>query len=169
MAREARIFIENACYHIITRGNQRQVVFKNKLDFQAYLSMMHRAKKKYGIRLYAYCLMPNHVHLLIEPGLANNVSLFMHWLNRIYATHFNNTYNKVGHAWQGRFVSRPITKGSYLINCATYIEANPVRACLADDITEYPWTSYTERCLQPRRYLLDEIAMNEWSDSIGTV
>ena len=169
MARTARLFIENACHHVIARGNRKQTIFKDRSDFERFLGILKKAKKRYDIRLYTYCLMPNHVHLLLESKASENISLFMHWLNRGYAAYFNDRYNTVGHVWQGRFVSRPIVKGAYLINCATYIEANPVRAGLVDDIAEYPWSSYVERCLSPEKILLDEIDINECCEALGTV
>jgi putative transposase len=168
MARIARIFIENACYHIITRGNQKQAVFRGETDFRIYLNILGKAKTKNSIKLYAYCLMPNHVHLLIEPATVKDMSAFMHWLNRGYAAQFNNRHGTVGHIWQGRFVSKPIIKGSYLINCVTYIEANPVRASFTNDLAGYPWTSYAERCLLSKKSLLDEMLFNEWSGAMNS-
>ena len=159
MGRTPRIYIDNGCYHIITRGNQKQDVFKCGEDFNVYLAILKKAKRKHNILLYAYCLMPNHAHLLIEPQIARSISAFMHLVNRAYVEYFNIKYDKVGHLWQSRFKSKPIIKGEYLINCANYIEANPVRAEIVDDITKYEWSSYVERCLSSKRILLDEIGL----------
>jgi len=161
MSRTSRTLIECACYHIITRGNQRQKVFKNNDDYDRYITTLKKAKKKYNILLYSYCLMPNHVHLLIEPESCISLSGFMHWLSRGYTAYFNAKYIKVGHLWQGRFKSKPIVKGQYLINCAEYIEANPVRANITTDISGYPWSSYKERCLSTAKYILDEILIKD--------
>jgi len=161
MSRISRTLIESACYHIITRGNQQQKVFKNDFDYIKYLKMIKKAKKKHNIFLYCYCLMPNHVHLLVEPESLVNLSKFMHWLNRGYTAYFNAKYQKVGHLWQGRFKSKPIVKGQYLINCAEYIEANPARANIVTDIAEYPWSSYKERCLSSYKDILDEILIKD--------
>ena len=159
MGRIPRIYIENACYHIVTRGNRKQIVYKHEEDFNVYLSILRKAKRKHGILLYAYCLMPNHAHLLIEPKSAKCISLFMHGVSRNYAKYFNRKYDTVGHLWQGRFKSKPIIKGEYLINCANYIEANPVRAKIALDITKHKWNSYLERCLSAQTTMLDEISL----------
>jgi len=161
MSRLSRVFIDNACYHIITRGNRKQEVFKNDGDFEVYLHILKKAKKRYKILLYAYCLMPNHIHLLVGPKLAQNISLFMHWVSRGYAAYFNTKYETVGHLWQGRFKSKPIMQNEYLINCATYIENNPLRASLIDDIIKYRWTSYAERCLSSKKIMLDEIQLDD--------
>ena len=157
MARITRTFLPNGCYHIIVRGNQKKEVYKEKEDYKKYLDILRRAKKKYEILLYAYCLMPTHPHLLIESRIGRAISSFMHWINRGYTAYFNAKYEKVGHLWQGRFISKPILKGRYLINCANYIEENPVRAKLVGDIADYEWSSYRERCLMTEKSILDEI------------
>jgi putative transposase len=133
------------------------MIFKAEADFQRYLQILRKAKKKYDILLYAYCLMPNHVHLLAQTKKARWMSKFMHWLNRGYAAYFNAKYQKQGHLWQGRFRSKPIIQGQYLIHCSNYIEANAVRAGLVADIADYAWSSYRERCLIADKFLLDEI------------
>ncbi len=141
MPRSARITIENACYHIITRGNQKQTVFKDPTDYQKYLLLLSRYKRKYGFRLYCFCLMPNHVHLIIEVDKTNNLNKIMRGLNLSYTLYFNMRYKKVGHLWQDRFKSKVIEKGAYLLECIKYVENNPMRASLVSSINEYPWNS----------------------------
>lgn len=159
MPRPTRSFIDHGCYHIITRGNQKQLVFYKEKDYKFYLSIVKKAKVKYNINLYAYCLMPNHIHLLIESAFARNISSFMHYINRGYTAYFNCDYNKCGHLWQGRYKSRIIIKGQYLIHCSNYIEANPVRAKIAIDIADYPYSSYRERCYLSKNKFLDEFCI----------
>jgi len=142
MPRSARITIEKACYHIITRGNQKQTVFKNSVDYQKYLLLLTRYKKKYGFRLYCFCLMPNHVHLIIEVDKEKQLNKIMRGLNLSYALYFNFKYEKVGHLWQDRFKSKVIEKDAYLLECIRYIEDNPLRASLVSSINEYPWSSH---------------------------
>jgi len=161
MSRITRTYIEHACYHIITRGNQQQEIFKNDTDYIKYLATIKKAKKKYKISLYSYCLMPNHVHMLVNPKNSTDISGFMHWLNRGYTAYFNAKYLKTGHLWQGRFKSKPIVRSQYLINCAEYIEANPVRANMVNDIAAYIWSSYKERCLSSSKDILDEILIED--------
>ncbi|MEA3488863.1 MAG: transposase [Candidatus Omnitrophota bacterium] len=160
MPRSSRIFIDYACYHIIIRGNQKQNIFYIDENYQKYLSMLKKAKRKYEILSYAYCLMTNHIHLLIDSKRSRNISKFMHWLNRGYTAYFNTQYRKTGHLWQGRFRSHPIIRGQYLINVATYIENNPVRAGIVNDPADYKWSSYRERCLLSKKYILDPIKVD---------
>lgn len=155
MSRINRSLLNYNYYHIITRGNRKQIVFRTTEDYKKYLNILKKAKNKYKILLYAYCLMPNHVHLLIETKTSSDMSKFMRWINLAYATHYNNTYQILGHLWQGRFISKPIFKEKYLIDCAYYIESNPARANIVKDITEYKWNSYKERLLDTKLDLLD--------------
>ena len=113
MPRSARITTEKACYHIITRGNQKQTVFKDPSDYQKYLLLLTRYKNKYKFMLYCFCLMPNHVHLIIEVDKAEQLNRIMRGLNLSYTLYFNFKYEKVGHLWQDRFKSKIIEKDAY--------------------------------------------------------
>ena len=142
MPRLARVTIEKSCYHIIARGNQKQTVFKEPTDYQKYLLLITRYKKKYKFKLFCFCLMPNHVHLIMEVDNPEHLNKIMRGLNLSYALYFNLKYKKVGHLWQDRFKSKIIEKDAYLIECIRYIESNPVRASLVSYIHQYPWSSY---------------------------
>ena len=142
-----RTVLENALYHIMVRGNQKQKVFVEEADFEEYLFRMRRYKKKYKLSLYGFCLMPNHVHMIGEVSNKRNLAKFMHGLNRSYTAYFNDKYGKVGHLWQGRFKSRIILKDRYAIDCVNYIELNPVRARMVTAPHEYRWSSYKDRVL----------------------
>jgi putative transposase len=114
--------------------------------------------------------MANHAHLLIELEQARTMSKFMQSLNRGYSAYFNSKYQTVGHVWQGRFKSRPIIKGQYLIHCANYIEHNPIRAGIITDVANYSWSSYKERCLLANKKILDEIKVGTlFNLDLGTV
>ena len=155
MPRQARLFLEGVCYHIITRGNQKQAIFKDENDFDRYMWFLAKYKRRFGVRLYGWCLMPNHVHLLLESG---NVPQAMHGINMSYAQYYQYKYTKVGHVWQDRYKSLVIQKDKYLINCVTYIEYNPVRGNLALRPEEYRWSSYNARVLgQFDNGLLDDL------------
>jgi len=142
MPRAARITIEKACYHIITRGNQKQTVFREPADYQKYILLLTRYKKRRRFKLYCFCLMPNHVHLIVEVDNPGDLNKIMRGLNLSYTLYFNLKYNKVGHLWQDRFKSKVIEKDAYLLECIKYIEANPLRASLASNINDYPWSSW---------------------------
>jgi putative transposase len=145
MPRSARVTIQNGCYHIITRGNQKQTIFIKEEDYQKYLYFLKKYKKRYKFKLYCFCLMPNHIHLMMEVDDPNKLSKIMHGINLSYAIYFNYKYKKSGHLWQDRFISKIICKNSYLIDCINYIEANPIRANLTENLIEYPWSSYRLR------------------------
>ncbi len=145
MPRERRIFVNNACYHIITRGNQKQNVFLDKMDYQKYLEKLVKCKVRFGFKLYSFCLMPNHVHLLIKPLDPLDLSKIMGLLNLGYTRYFNCKYDKVGHLWQDRYKSKIIEDYSYLYECIQYIETNPLRASLINDLNTYQWSSAVSR------------------------
>lgn len=141
MPRTARVTTANACYHIITRGNQKQSVFQGKRDYEKYLAILLKYKNRFGFKLFAFCLMPNHVHLLMQVANPVSVPQIMHRINLSYTLYYNYTHDKVGHLWQDRFKSRIVETDAYLEECACYIENNPVRANLASHVTEHPWNS----------------------------
>jgi len=156
MPRTARIFIENTCNHIITRGNQKQIVFYDIYDFTWYLALLHKYKAKYGCIIYGYCLMGNHTHLLLEFPLGlKTMSSFMHGLNQSYAMRFNSKYKKVGHVWQNRYKNFVVSKDRYLFNLVSYIECNPIRAKMVEKPEDYLWSSYRTRALGGENIILD--------------
>lgn len=142
MPRTARITIDNTCYHIITRGNQKQPVFKDNKDYEKYLSLLTRYKKRYKFKLYAFCLMPNHIHLILEIPQGDTLNKIMRGLNLSYTLYFNYTHKTVGHLWQDRYKSKIIERDSYLIDCINYIENNPLRASIVEQLSQYRWSSY---------------------------
>ncbi len=146
MAR-TRLLINNACYHIYARGNQKQAVFKSKEDYEFYLHQLKHYKRKHSLHIYGYCLMPNHIHIIGEPKNPGRLPRFMQCLHRSYTAYYNKKYNKVGHLWQGRFKTKAITRDQYLLDCIAYVEQNPLRANLVKNIKEYEFSSYPERNL----------------------
>jgi len=154
MSRIARVLLNNACYHIINRGNQKQKVFLEESDFEKYLEILKHYKRKYSFRLYAYCLMLNHIHLIIDVKKTGDLAKIMQGLTQAYSIWFNNKYNKVGRLWQGRFKSMVIDKDKYLLDCLEYIELNPVRANIVSSPASYPWSSWQERILGKNEFKL---------------
>jgi putative transposase len=147
MTRTGRVLLENVYYHIISRGNQKQHIFLEDSDFKKYLELIRRYRKKYKFRLYAWCLMPNHVHLILDVNKALELVKTMQGLNLAYSRWFNKKYNKVGHLWQGRYKSMIIQKDRYIWDCINYIEMNPVRANIRQAPLEYLWSSFRARTL----------------------
>lgn len=145
MARSLRVTLDNASYHIMIRGNQKQVIFNEKEDFVKYLDLLRHYKRKYKFKLYGYCLMPNHIHLILEVKKGLDLIKIMQGLNQTYTIWFNKKYNKVGHLWQGRYKSMVIQKNKYLLDCIEYVEVNPIRANIVKSPFEYPWSSWQAR------------------------
>lgn len=143
MARPPRIQFPDALYHVIVRGNQQQALFSGDADRMAYLELLNRYKKKCGFILYAYVLMNNHVHLLVETPEAP-ISKIMQMLNFTYAQYFNRKYGKVGHLFQGRYKSFLCDRDQYLLSLVRYIHLNPVRAKIAKEPHVYRWSSHEE-------------------------
>ncbi len=140
MPRKPRIEIPGY-YHIINRGVEQRVVFKEAADYEYFEELMCFYAKSYHITLHNYCLMSNHYHLLIEIT-SENLSKFMRQLNMNYAIYFNKKYNRAGHLWQGRFKSWYVTDEAYLYTLMRYIEQNPLKANIIQDLKDYPYSSY---------------------------
>jgi putative transposase len=158
MPRGPRLLIPNVCYHIIHRGNQKQKIFLEDVDFETYLQMLLHYKRKYAFKLYAYCLMPNHIHLIIEVKRVNDLAKIIQGVSLTYTLWFNKKYGKVGHLWQGRFKNKVIQKDRYLIDCLSYVEYNPVRASLTSSPNDYRWSSWKYRTLTSKSSPLDTLS-----------
>ena len=141
MARKPRIEFEGALYHVITRGNQRQKIFKAVDDYERYLKILVDYKARYGFVLYAYVLMGNHVHLLLETKEVP-LSKILQGINQSYTMYFNRKYATVGHLFQGRYKAMLCDKDSYLFSLVKYIHMNPVRAGRARCPEAYLWSSH---------------------------
>jgi len=141
MARLARVEYPGALYHVITRGNQRQRIFRDDRDREKYLEILSSLKKQYSFRIPAYVLMLNHVHLLLESGEVP-LSRIMQRLGSGYTQYFNRRHQQVGHLFQGRYKAILCDKDSYLLELTRYLHLNPVRAKVVKDPLDYQWSSY---------------------------
>jgi REP element-mobilizing transposase RayT len=141
MARKPRIEFEGALYHVITRGNQRQEIFRSSEDYVRYLRILDNYKSRYNYVLHAYVLMGNHVHLLIETKEVA-LSKILQGINQSFTMYFNRKYETVGHLFQGRYKAILCDQDSYLLSLVKYVHANPLRAGVAKTIDEYPWSSH---------------------------
>lgn len=156
MSRTARPLMHNASYHVISRGIRKEDVFLCKEDFEKYLDKLWKYKNKFSSKIYAYCLMPNHVHILLDPDTPTNLKRIMHGLNLSYATYFNYKYEQCGHLWQNRYKSLIAQNDEYLINLVSYIEYNPVKANICMRAEDYPWSSYSSRVLGENNKIIDQ-------------
>ncbi len=141
MPRTLRMNAKDLLYHVFARGNNREPVFFESGDYQRFLKNIERFRDKLRYTLYAYCLLPNHFHLLLRSG---NVPLskVMQVLITAYTMYVNKKHERVGHVFQGRFKSIVVEKESYLLEVLRYIHLNPVKAGLVDSVGDYPWSSY---------------------------
>ena len=141
MARTPRIQFPGAFYHIIVLGNQRQDIFIDDHDRTEYLERLKHYKNEHGFILYAYVLMTNHVHLLIETN-KSPISKIMQLINFTYTRYFNKKYGKVGHLFQGRYKSFLCDRDEYLLALVRYIHLNPLRAKMVERPQDYKWSSH---------------------------
>ncbi|MCM8801109.1 MAG: transposase [Candidatus Omnitrophica bacterium] len=156
MASGPRILLDNTTYHIMVRGNQKQNTFLEKEDFLKYIEVLRHYKRKYACKIYGYCLMPNHVHLILEVKKGQDLVKIMQGINQTYTIWFNKKYKKTGHLWQGRYKSMVIQKDKYLLTCIEYIELNPLRANITNSVFNYPWSSWQVRFDYKKDGLLDQ-------------
>ncbi|HXV80989.1 MAG TPA: transposase [Candidatus Binatia bacterium] len=141
MSRKPRVHFPGAVYHVISRGNQKQTIFEDREDFLRFRNFLEDAQRRFAFRLYAYVLMPNHFHLLLEVRSHPLFKVMQALLYR-YSRYFNDRHRKVGHLFQGRYRAILCDKDSYLLELVRYLHLNPVRAGLAADASQYPWSSH---------------------------
>lgn len=142
MPRRARIMLSNIAVHVRQRGNNRQDCFFQEQDRSFYLFHLGRHLPRSGCSLHAYCLMTNHVHLLLTPASLTGCACLMKAVGQLYTQYVNRTYGRSGTLWEGRFDSSLVQSEEYLLNCYRYIEENPVRARLSSHPDAYAWSSY---------------------------
>jgi putative transposase len=141
MARPVRIEFPGALYHITSRGDGQDDIYRSDDDRRLFLAIFENVCTRYGWVVHAYCLMDNHYHLLVETP-NGNMAKGMRQLNGVYTQAFNRTHGRVGHVFQGRYKSILVEKDAYLLELARYIVLNPVRARMVRSAKEWPWSSY---------------------------
>ena len=149
-----RLFAPGILYHVIVRGNHREKTFLNARDYDACLERVGRYRKRFGVTVYAYCLMSNHVHLLVESGSAP-LSRFTQGLQQSYTQYFNRKHGKVGHLFQGRYKAIVCDKDEYLLTLVRYIHLNPVRAKVVQRPEDYPYCGHRQYCGNGAREVLE--------------
>lgn len=141
MARKPRVHFAGALYHVMCRGNQGQSIFKDDRDRERYLDFLKESQKRFGYQLYAYVLMGNHVHHLIEIGQTPLSKVMQNILFR-YTRYWNRRHKKTGHLFQGRYKAILCDKESYLLELIRYLHLNPVRSKIVGDPGQYAWSSH---------------------------
>ena len=174
VSRIARIALEGIPYHITQRGNGRQQVFFDDHDYALYLDLLHSYSRDAGLGLWAYCLMPNHVHLIAVPLRPNAMASALGRTHSDYARHFNLRKLSCGHVWQARYFSCPL-EGAHLWRAIAYVERNPVRAGMSRRAEHYQWSSARQHLgLDAAGLLVDlsawraEYDQHRWRDVLET-
>jgi len=145
MPRPPRLIFANQCYHIINRANRRSEIFHDERDFSAFIALMARAQERVNLPILGSALMPNHVHLVVQPTGADDIAHWTRWLFTTHVRHYHEKYKTTGRLWQGRYKSFLIQDDHYLLNVLRYVERNAQRANLVMRAEEWKWGSLNWR------------------------
>jgi len=164
MPRNARIVVAGVPHHVTQRGTNRQLTFLTRADRLAYLRLLREHSRQADLRILAYCLMPNHIHLVAIPEQEGSLAVALRRAHGRYAQYFNARKLRTGHLWQNRFYSCAMSE-SHLWTAVRYVELNPIRAGLAEAPEEYEWSSADSHLRgEDRARLLD---MRFWEECGG--
>jgi putative transposase len=141
MARKPRFILVDFPHHVVQRGNHGQDVFRDEADFLRYMNVLETHAEKHSVGILAYCLMRNHVHLLIVPQSIQAPAQMMHAVAGAYCKYFNNKYGTKGHLWEARYYSSVVDSDAYRWTVALYIERNPIRAGLTSRPEDWRYSS----------------------------
>lgn len=141
MPRLARVVCPGLPHHLTQRGNNKQVVFHKDQDRKQYIQMLYKFQKDCSCTIHAYCLMNNHIHLLVTPPSKEMLAKMMQKISLTYTQQYNARYKKSGRLWGSRYYSSVVADGQYLWTVSRYIERNPVRAQLVKKPNDYRWSS----------------------------
>lgn len=164
MPRKARKYVRASFFHVMCQGIKKEDIFSNKKHINKYLKLLKKYKDEFFIDIIAYCIMPNHVHLLLHSYNIQNISKFMHKLNGVYGMYYNDLEERVGYVFRDRFKMEEITDDKYLKNCIFYIHNNPVKAGICNIPSSYKYSSYEEFFSTPHLInfnLVNQIMGNE--------
>lgn len=151
MSRPLRIEYPDAWYHVMNRGRRSEKVFFDKDDYQAFIQVLIESTEMWNLRISAYCLMPNHYHLLVQTPDAN-IARCMRHINGVYTQRFNVRHRSEGQLFKGRYKSILVSADAYLLQLVRYIHRNPVKAGLADNPEAYPWSSHNAYLSAAKRW-----------------
>ena len=157
MPRSKRNLVESGIYHIIIRGVNKQIIFNDDRDRKMFIRLLYHYRNKLNCKIYAYCLMDNHVHILFRDK-EFLISDFMRNITSIYAGEFNKKYKRIGHLFQDRFKSIYVYNDDYLLRLIRYIHRNPEKAGICQT-QEYKWSSYKEYTYTPKIIERDEVLL----------
>lgn len=144
MPRNSRNYINTTFFHIMVQGLNKEFIFNKDEDKEQYLKFVNKIKKEVNIVIISYCIMDNHVHILVKTDTIDQLSRFMHKVNTLYAIYYNQKYNRVGYVFRDRYKSQIIYSEKQLYTCINYIHNNPVKAKICKLPCEYEYSSYNE-------------------------
>jgi len=156
MPRANRINLPDLIYHVVNRGNNRGIIFAEDSDYLNYLELLLRYKSKFEFKIFGYCLMSNHIHLLIKTSHKQTISEIMKALTIAHTRQHHKKYHTTGHLLEGRFKSPIVSDDEYLLTVMRYIEQNPVRAGIVEHPEEYFFSSFRSNTSAKKDSLLDK-------------
>ncbi|QOV91915.1 transposase [Humisphaera borealis] len=163
MPRTARSIAAGGFYHVLNRGNGRQKLFLRAGDYDAFCGILAEGLRRYPVKLYGWCLMPNHWHLVLSPKNADSIGRLLGWVGVTHVRRHHTHYHTVGggHLYQGRFKSFPIEGGRHFRAVCRYVEANPRRAKLVRRAQDWRWSSLAAH-VDPSTARPDDVAADDW-------
>jgi putative transposase len=162
VARKPREKSNSGIYHIILRGINRQSIFEDDEDRQKLIEVLAKSKEMSQCRVFAYCLMDNHVHILLQE-IEESISMMIQRFSSSYVIWYNGKHERCGHLFQERFKSEAVETDSYFLTVLRYIHQNPIKAKIVKDVANYKWSSYSEYT-ESRQIVDKEYALNMFSD-----
>ncbi|MGE5834057.1 MAG: REP-associated tyrosine transposase [Acidobacteriota bacterium] len=159
-------------FHVLNRAVRRARLFDNGTDYAAFLMVLREAQRRIPLRILAYCIMPNHFHLVAWPAEDNELSGFMHWLTSTHSKrwHVYHETRGTGSVYQGRFKSFPVQTDSHFLTVCRYVEQNPLRAGLVQRAEDWAWSSLWDHCRNYNRVKLEEwpiLRPADWLESVN--
>lgn len=153
MPRTARASRGGVCHHAMNRGNQQATLFHDARDYESFVNLMRGSVERIPMRVLAWCVMPNHFHVVLRPYGDGDLGRWVHWLLTTHVQRHRLRYGIEGRVWQGRFKAPPIQQDGHLLTVMRYVERNPLRAGLVDRAEDWPWSSLRARKGKPDRLL----------------
>jgi putative transposase len=155
MPKRRRFVPPNSIHHIVNRGNDKKIIFPEPIDYGSFLTLLREARERYPVKLYAYCLMPNHFHLVVQAEGLKALSAYMHFVQRSHACDLRacDRSRGHGHIFQRRYWNKLVEGDGYFLTVIKYVEANPVRAGLVDWAADWEWSSLWDRVTGQRDLL----------------
>ena len=142
MPRFPRNYLKTSFFHVMSQGINKNFIFEDSIDIKFYIKNMYEIKDKYNVKIIAYCIMNNHVHMLLETAGVENLSKYMHCLNTRFGQYYNKKYKRVGYVFRDRYKAEGIYSEKQLYNCIKYIYDNPVKAEICKKPEEYKFSNY---------------------------